>query len=254
MLKVETRGAVAVLTLDRAARGNALHPDLIVRLLSELTRLEESDAVRVVVITGAGRNFCAGLDLDELAGLDADGALAYMRSAFDLFMRVHELRQPVIAAVNGAAVAGGFDLAAFCDVRLCSSDARFAQTEIRLGLTQIPYPVHHVIGAGRARDLALTGRMIPAAEAHRIGLVSEVHPPDQLMTATLALAGDLAQRPPQALFATKRLCREVITPDFDSTMTRTYEVIADRLQSAEHAAALDAYLADLRARSSRESG
>lgn len=248
MLRIETRGAVAVVTLDRPARGNALHPELIARLLSELTRLEESDAVRVAVITGAGRNFCAGLDLDELAGLDTDGALAYMRSAFDLFMRVYELRQPVIAAVNGAAVAGGFDLAAFCDVRLCSSDARFAQTEILLGLTQIPYPVHHLIGAGRARDLALTGRMIPAAEAHRIGLVREVHPPDQLMTAALGLAGDLAARPPQALFATKRLAREVITPEFDSTMSGVYEMIAERMRSAEHASALNAYLGELRGR------
>lgn len=243
MIRVERNGSVQIITLDRPDKSNALHPDLIASLAAELEGATGDPDVRVVVITGAGRSFCAGLDLRHLTGSDGDTAARYMRSAFDLFRQVYELRPPVIAAVNGPAIAGGFDLAAFCDIRVCSEEARFAQTEILLGLTQIMYPLHHVIGLGRAKELALTGKAISATEAYRIGLVTAVHGQAELLPAALDLARELADRPPEALYATKRLGRELIEMDTDRAMTRMLDVITARLRSEEHRVAVDRYVA-----------
>jgi enoyl-CoA hydratase len=109
---------------------------------------------------------------DSPQALDVPGRVD---SLFSIFRQVGEIPQPVIAAVNGPAIAGGFDLAAFCDLRVCSTSATFAQTEILLGLTQVAYPLYKVIGLSRAAELALTGEAIDAGEAFRIGLVSSVH-------------------------------------------------------------------------------
>lgn len=248
MLELEERDAIRIITLDRAERSNALHPELIEALSAALADTEVDAGVRVVVLTGAGKSFCGGLDLGELGGLDAEGRVAYMRTAFSLFRQVYELRQPVIAAVNGAAMAGGFDLAAFCDIRLCSRSATFGQPEILLGLTQIMYPVYKVVGLGHARELALTGRKITADEAYRIGLVSGVYPREELLSEALRWAGELASRPPDALFETKRLSRELIELDTASAMTRMFDVISSRLRSDEHRAALGSYVASLERR------
>lgn len=242
---VERHDAAELITLDRPGKSNSLHPDLIARLTETLREAEKHPTVRVLVLTGAGRSFCAGLDLRHLAQLDEDEAVQYMRSAFALFRQVHALRQPVIAAVNGPAIAGGFDLAAFCDIRLCSSAARFAQTEILLGLTQIMHPIYKAIGLARAVELALTGKAIDAAEAYRIGLVSGVHQPEDLLPEAMELAQALAARPPEALYATKRLGREVIEMDNEAAMTRMLDVITTRLRSDEHRQALDAYVSGL---------
>ncbi len=245
MLTIERKDAVLLVTLDRPAKRNALHPDLISSLAGVLEAAEADQGVRVVVLTGTGTSFCAGLDLEHLAGLETEARVGYMASAFALFRQLHELRQPVIAAVNGPAMAGGFDLAAFSDIRLCAAGARFAQTEILLGLTQIIYPIHHVIGLGRAKELAMTGRVVPAEEAYRIGLVSAVHAESDLLPETLELAWSLAEMPAGALFDTKRLSRELVDLDAYSAMTRMFDVICARLRSAEHQTALERYAAQL---------
>jgi enoyl-CoA hydratase/carnithine racemase len=245
MLTTERKDAVLLITLDRPAKRNALHPDLISRLAGVLEGAEADHGVRVVVITGAGTSFCAGLDLEHLTGLGVEGRVRYMASAFALFRQLYELRQPVIAAVNGPAMAGGFDLAAFSDIRLCATGAKFAQTEILLGLTQIIYPIHHVIGLGRAKELAMTGRVVRADEAYRIGLVSAVHTESDLLSEALELARSLAEMPAGALFDAKRLSRELVDLDTDAAMTRMFDVICARLRSAEHHAALARYAAQL---------
>lgn len=246
MLKTELQDSIRIVTLDRPDKSNSLHPDLISSLAEVLERTDEDDDIHVVLLTGAGTSFCAGLDLDHLVRSDMDGTLDYMRSTFALFRQVYELRQPVVAAVNGPAIAGGFDLAAFCDLRLCSTTARFAQTEILLGLTQIMYPLYKVIGLARAKELALTGEAISADEAHRIGLVSGVFQPDELLPAALELARKLASQPREALFETKRLSREVIEMDTDAANARMLEVISSRLRSDEHREAVESYVERLR--------
>jgi enoyl-CoA hydratase/carnithine racemase len=249
VLTVEDREAVRLLTLDRPEKSNALHPDLIGALRDALRETATETDIHVVLLTGAGRRFCAGLDLKHLAGLDPAGRVEYMGSLFAIFRQLRELPQPVIAAVNGPAIAGGFDLAAFCDLRVCSASATFAQAEIRLGLTQVAYPLYKVIGLSRAAELALTGDAIDAAEAHRIGLVSSVHADDELLPHALELARQLAERPPEALFETKRLTRELIDLDTEAAFARMFEAIGERLRSEEHQGALSAYMERLARRS-----
>src|SRR5438552_14606706 len=207
MLIIERRNAVLLLTLNRPEKRNSLHPDLIRELAQTLAQTEQDASLNVVVMTGAGPSFCAGLDLNHLLSLDAEGKVAYMQTAFALFQQLYTLPQPSIAAINGPAMAGGFDLAAFCDLRLGSSAATFAQTEVLLGITQIMYPLYKVIGLGRAKELAFTGEAISAEEAYRNGLINHLYPPEELLDQDLKLAEKLAARPREALFETKRLGR-----------------------------------------------
>src|SRR5262245_40372205 len=130
MLTIERRGNILLLTLDRAEKRNSLHPDLIDHLSNALDDAADNESLNVVVITGAGTTFCAGLDLNHLLGLKTAGRIAYVESAFALFRRIYALPQPVIAAVNGPAVAGGFDLAAMGDVGLGAPVLVCAQTQI----------------------------------------------------------------------------------------------------------------------------
>src|SRR5207249_6779738 len=198
MLRTERRDAVLLCTLDRAEKRNALHPDLIQALASTLEQAGSDASLGVVVLTGAGNTFCSGLDLTHLASLGAEQKVAYLRSFFALFQQIYELPQPVIAAINGPAIAGGFDIAAACDLRLCSPAATFAQTEVLLGITQIMYPLYKLIGLGRAKELAFTGEAISAQEAYRIGLINRIYSPEELLGQALALAETLASRPRQA--------------------------------------------------------
>jgi len=248
MLRTDRRDAVLLCTLDRAEKRNALHPDLIQALASTLEQAGSDASLGVVVLTGAGNTFCSGLDLTHLASLGSEQKVAYLRSFFALFQQIYELPQPVIAAINGPAIAGGFDIAAACDLRLCSPAATFAQTEVLLGITQILYPVYKVIGLGRAKELALTGEPITADDAQRIGLVNRVHPAESLVEQAMKLAERLASRPRQALFATKRLSRDVIEVNTEAAITRMFQVISERLRSDEHRREIQRYLAGLKQR------
>jgi enoyl-CoA hydratase len=197
------------------------------------------------VLTGAGKSFCAGLDLTLLAAWSPDEKLSYLEKVTALFRAVWEAPQPVIAAVNGAAIAGGFDLAAFCDIRLAAPEAVFAQAEINLGLTQIIHPLYKTIGLGRAKELALTGQTISADEAWRIGLVNRLHPAGELATRAAELAAELASKPRTALFETKRLTRELIDLDTKSALDEIGRSFRTCLASKEHAERLAALLARL---------
>lgn len=248
MLLTLRKKAVLQVTLNRPEKRNSLHPDLISALALTLTSTEKDDSLNVVVLTGAGPSFCAGLDLIYLLALHAEARVAYMETLFQLFHQLYTLPQPVIAAINGPAIAGGFDLAAFCDLRLAAPEARFAQTEVLLGITQIMYPIYKVIGLGRAKELALTGEAISAEEAYRIGLINRIYPSGELLDQALILAETLAQRPRQALFATKQLSRELTHMNTESAFKRMFEAISERLRSEEHHQETEKYVAQLKRR------
>lgn len=142
--------------------------------------------------------------------------------------------QPVIAAVNGAAIAGGFDLAAFCDIRLAANEAIFGQAEINIGLTQIIHPLYKSIGLARAKELAMTGQNISADEAFRIGLVNHVYSRDELMPRAMELAGVLASKPRNALFETKRLTRSLVDMDTNTAFEEINKSLHRCLASDEH--------------------
>jgi enoyl-CoA hydratase len=227
-------GPILVVTLNRPDKLNALHPDLVSELSAALADAEGASSLNVLVVTGAGRAFSAGLDLELLLKWGVQEKVDYLDTVLRIFHRIWGMPQPVIAAVNGPAIAGGFDLAAFCDIRIAGKDAVFGQAEINLGLVQVIHPLYKTIGLARAKELALTGENIPADEAYRIGLVNHVYENEDLMPKALELARKLASKPRGALLETKRLTRDLISMDLEGALREISGSLRRCLESKEH--------------------
>ncbi len=230
----ERRDKVLLVTLNRPEKRNPLSPELVENLLTVLDETARDESVNAVVLTGAGKVFCAGLDVSLLAQWGYEEKMRYLPRVTKVFQTIWELPQPVIAAVNGAAVAGGFDLAAFCDIRLAADDSVFCQAEINIGLTQIIHPLYKTIGLARAKELALTGQTISAAEAYRIGLVNHIYPADQVLEKALDMARLMASKSRFALLEGKRLTRELIDLDTKSALDEIGRSFDECLKSEEH--------------------
>jgi enoyl-CoA hydratase len=196
------RPDIAVLTLNRPEKLNALSYELVEDLHAALDGIRANNDCRVVVLTGAGRGFCSGLDLTDPNPEKASGGTEFPRSGMrwqeriaDLTARLHRLRQPVIAAVNGPAYGGGFGIALACDIRIATASARFCTQFIKLGIggcdIGVSYTLPRMIGAGPAFDLILTARVVDADEALRLGLVSRVGPDATVVEDALAIAETL---------------------------------------------------------------
>lgn len=242
MLKIERCDAVMLLTLNRPEKRNALHPEMMRGLLTVLETIASDETLIAVVLTGAGNSFCAGLDLEQILSVPVENKQENLNQVFDVFQKIYTLPQPVIAAINGPAIAGGFDLAQFCDLRLCVPSAVFGQAEINLGLTQMMYPLYKTIGLSRAKELAMTGEVISAAEAYRIGFINHIYPVEEMLGEALKLAEKLATKPRQALFATKRLSRELIEMDSATAFKTMGAAIQESLNSEEHRLTLEKFL------------
>lgn len=206
---VEEESAVRTITLNRPERRNAMTPQMQEELLAAMQDAA-TGSCRVVVLAGAGEAFCAGLDLSSLQQMNDKSIEEHTTDAIRvarLFRSIFELPKPTIAAVHGAAIAGGAGLATACDFTLAVHGAKFGYTEVKIGF--VPALVSAFlalqIGDKRARDLLLTGRLISAEEAHRLGLANEVLPPEDLRARTRELAGCLATNSPESMAATKRL-------------------------------------------------
>src|ERR1700724_2470790 len=205
-------GGVAALTLNRPEKRNAISFDLIDDLLRALEEVSKSDAI-VLILTGAGKAFCSGLDLDNLKALlgrTPEQNLQDSRTMVQLFRSLYEFPKVTIAAVNGTAIAGGTGLALLCDFTLAVPEAKFGYTEVRIGF--VPAIVStfllRQVGEKHARDLLLTGRIIGAEEAHRIGLINEIVSAEKLSERARALASQLMENSPASLWRTKRLLSE----------------------------------------------
>lgn len=233
---------VALLTMNRPDTRNSLHPDLIEAMSQALNKISSRDDINSVIPAAIGPAFCAGLDLEHLQTLSSEDQVEYMRSPFSLFQQLYHLPQPAIAAINGPAIAGGFDLAVFSDLRISVPEARFAQPEIILGATQFLYPLYTLIGLVRAKELALTGNPISAEEAYRTGLVNHLVSKNELISKAKKLAITLANRPRETLLATKQLSFEIPSIDADSTFKTMGEALVKSLSSNAHHPALDAYI------------
>jgi methylglutaconyl-CoA hydratase len=199
----------ATVTLNRPDKRNAISYELIDELLAALAAVQKSRA-QVLIITGAGKAFCSGMDLDNLRAItthsqeeNAKDSEAMAR----LFRTIYEFPKPTIAAVNGPAVAGGCGIATLCDFTLASTEARFGYTEVRIGFVPAIVSTFLIrqIGEKQARDLLLTGRIIDANEAYRMGLANEVLDHERLMHRARELAQTLQQNSPTSLVSTKRL-------------------------------------------------
>lgn len=195
-------GGAHTITLYRPEKRNAISIRMRQEICACLEELGRSEAVRVVIFTGSGPSFSSGFDLREF-GQEAQHE-ALVSTSMVYHRDLWNFPKPTIAAVNGFAFGGGFDLAVLCDVRLCSERAIFGHPEVKFGGHPLFTPLRWIVGDGLARDLCLTGRHIDATEAHRIGLVSEVLPGDQLMERALAFAAMIAEAPAESLRDVKR--------------------------------------------------
>ena len=202
-LLVEDAGPIRRITLNRPEKLNALDSDLVEALSEALGEAADHPDVRVIVIAGAGRSFCAGYDLSEEAG--PGSTLDNLTHSLDRLLEIFDHPRPIIAQVHGHCLAGGCDLMMMCDLAVTSDDAVFGQPEIRFGSTVVAQVMPWLIGARRAKELILTGHdRLDAFEAHRIGLVNRVVPRADLEEETMRLAGELAVVDPAVMTLTKR--------------------------------------------------
>jgi enoyl-CoA hydratase len=203
VLLVEDIGPIRRLTLNRPDKLNALDTTLVAALSDALGQAAEDAGVRVIVIAGAGRSFCAGYDLSEEAG--SESAAESLARSLDRLLEVFDHPRPIIAQVHGHCLAGGCDLMMMCDLAVASDDALFGQPEIRFGSTVVAQVMPWLIGARRAKELILTGHdKLEATEALRIGLVNRVVPGEDLEAETVRLADELAVVDPEVMTLTKR--------------------------------------------------
>ena len=225
---------VACLTLNRPDRGNGVVPEMAADLIHAQAALEADTSVRVLVLTGAGKQFCAGADLvefaDYLANHQADSQEPYnARVLWPVTQRLVTSRLPVIAAINGGATAGGLDLALACDIRIASSKAKMGETYIKLGLNPGnggTYFLPRLVGSGMAAEMALTGDLYDADQALAMGLVNRVVSPEALLDEAVALAARIAKRPRLAIEATKQQLRQSWHMDLVGSMNASFWGVA----------------------------
>ncbi len=216
---------IAILRLDNERRRNALSIAMRDAISDLLEDWASDDRVRVVVLTGTGTAFCAGFDLTEFAQTDIASTIS--ESSRRYHMALWGFAKPLIAAINGAAFGGGFDLALLCDLRIAVPDAEFAHPEIKFGAPPLFTPLQWIVGAGIARDLCLTGRRIGSAEAHRLGLVNAIADQDRLLDEAKATARVIAEAPQPALEATKRYLVSSAGVTFDEAFAVEHDRVFD---------------------------
>lgn len=237
---------VAVVTLNRPEKRNAISYELIDELLSVLDDIEESSS-GVLIITGAGKSFCAGMDLDNLKSLTSrtpDQNLKDSEMMARLFRAIYEFPKPTIAAVNGPAIAGGCGIATLCDLTIASMEAKFGYTEVRIGFIPAIVSAFLVrqIGEKRARDLLLTGRIIDAAEALQLGLVNEVHDPTHLMDRAFEVANSLCENSPASLATTKSLLSQFSLDDLSRDINSAVKANARIRTTADFSEGVSSFL------------
>jgi enoyl-CoA hydratase len=209
---------IAIVRLNRPEVLNALNDHMIAGIYAALAQVGNDPLIRVVILTGAGRAFCAGMDMGAPERVERRSSTVLTMAGQERFAgmtkAIRELRQPVIAAVNGAAAGAGMGLALAADIRVSSSDAKFLVAAIRIGLSAgecgISYHLPRIIGAGRAWEIMLTGRPVEGDEAERIGLVSRAVPRDELEGVALDIAAQIVANSPFGVAQTKRVMRRNI--------------------------------------------
>lgn len=218
-LQLDFDSGTATLTLNRPEKRNAISYELISDLIRALEEVRNSSA-GILILTGAGKAFCSGLDLEtlkSLIGRTREQNLEDSRTIVSLFRSLYEFPKPTIAAVNGAAIAGGTGLALLCDFTLAVPEAKFGYTEVRIGFVPaiVATFLLRQVGEKMARDLLLTGRIFDAAEALKMGLINEIVAPEKLLDRARELAAQLAEGSPLSLFCTKRLLTDHARAELD---------------------------------------
>lgn len=248
-------GEIARITLNRPSKRNALTPAMMAEIHAALDELESSRC-RAAILTGAGKSFCAGMDLSVLQetarkfAAPAEPGVAPAEVAEDsrriaaLFARVYNFSKPLITAVNGHALAGGCGLATLCDITLAAPEAQFGYTEVRIGFMPAFVSIYLIrqIGEKRARDLLLSGRIVPAAEARELGLVNEIVPAENLLQRAEEIAARFASVSPTSVMYTKRLLADFFGDELKRATDRAIEASTRIRTKADFREGLAAFL------------
>jgi enoyl-CoA hydratase len=241
----ETRGPVAVLTLDNPGKLNALSIEMLDGIGGHLDEIEPDDAVRAVVITGAGEKaFAAGADIGHMREATVQEARDYAERGHALFARIEAFPKPVIAAINGFALGGGCELVLACDIRLAADSARLGQPEVNLGIfpgwggtQRLP----RLTTPGFAKDMIFTGRHVGAAEAHDAGLVNHLYPQAELIDRAVALGEEIAKKSPLAVAVAKRLVNEALEGDYRDALARELAAFGDAFATEDQREGMAAF-------------
>jgi enoyl-CoA hydratase/carnithine racemase len=246
---VTREDSIAVLQLNRIASANALSTEFRKEIMSELEVVEKDDAIKVVIITGKGKFFCAGFDLNEFLTVDLADGPDLIKSADELFGKITFYKKPTIAAINGPALAGGMDLAAVCDIRLASEKAIFGGPEIKF-VPALYGPYARIMGEGRARELVLTGMIITAKDALEMGLINKITAPETLLEEAKKMAKMIAEAPLHVLQVEKMVIQEVqgknLTDSVDMENKVFHEIMLDEKKIQEFKDNLKKYIKKLK--------
>jgi 2-(1,2-epoxy-1,2-dihydrophenyl)acetyl-CoA isomerase len=249
LLHLEKQNAVGILRFNRPAQLNAFDIAMIQEAPAALRELLADDSVRVVVITGNGKGFCAGADVNLLQELGSTGDIArgktLVSTGSEMVEMIHAADKPVIAAINGPAAGGGAGIALACDIRVMAQSASLGFTFIRIGLHPdlgCTYFLPRLVGPAKAAELMMTGEMIAAEEALRLGMVNHVVPDAELMATTLKLAAAIAEKSPLALRLLKKGMHQTLEQSLDAMLK--YEIYSQMLcfESKEAAEAIQKFL------------
>jgi enoyl-CoA hydratase/carnithine racemase len=248
-LLYEKAGNISTLILNRPDKLNALNLELFDELLVALRAINEDDEVRALILTGAGRAFCAGADLGMIQGLGKENFMPAFRRLIQKVQAVTNaiegLDKPVIGAINGATIGGGLDIAIACDIRLASETAVFGEAFIRLGLVPdmgATFRLPRLVGIARAKEIILTGDTLSAVEAEKIGLVNKVLPANQLMEEAKKWAAKLAAGPPLAIKAAKQLINNAASTDLHSALADEMLAQCQLITTQDHQEGVKAFL------------
>ena len=218
-IKIEVKKHIGILTIDRQEALNALNSEVLSELDAAIDEVVANDDIYVVILTGAGRSFVAGADIGEMKDFSSIDGKKFGVLGAGVFLKLENMEKPVIAAINGFALGGGCELCMSCDIRLASEKAKFGQPEVGLGITpgfagtqRLP----RIVGISKAMELILTAKVIGAAEAKAIGLVSEVYPPEELMPKAMELANAICANAQIAVCESKRCIRMGMQTDINT--------------------------------------
>ncbi len=231
VVTLEQRGSVAILTLDNPGKLNALSIEMLEGIGVHLDAIEPDDAVRAVVITGAGEKaFAAGADIGHMREASVEEAREYAELGHTLLGRIESFAKPVIAAINGFALGGGCELVLACDIRLASDNARLGQPEVNLGIfpgwggtQRLP----RLTSPGFAKELIFTARHVGAEEAKAAGLVNHVYPLAELIDRAVAMGETIASKSPLAVSVAKRLVNQALEGDYRDALARELAAFGD---------------------------
>lgn len=234
----EMRGAVGIVTINRPDQMNSLNGELLQELGEILDRYEGDGMVGALVLTGGTKLFCAGADVKYVTSLKSiNDFLAFSRQTRETFQKIETFGKPVIAAIGGAALGGGLEMALCCDLRVASEKAKLGLPETKLGA--IPgaggtQRLPRLIGPALAKKLIFTGNFISADEAFRIGLINEVTSPDECLNKAVELAGEISERAPLALQAAKKCINTGLQVDLESGLNYEAECVKSVIGSEDH--------------------